>query len=66
MEYLPLGKLEMILGGVGSLRLASRPNGNKTIHILGLSSNGVSHEGIPVTVSDGGDSLRRQLKNCFL
>lgn len=51
-EYLPLGKEYMVLGGVGSLRLGSRAYGRERVHVLGLSSTGVAHEGIPVALSD--------------
>lgn len=51
-EFLPLGKLEMILGGVGSLRLGSRVAGTEVNHVVGLSSSGVSHEGIPAILNE--------------
>jgi hypothetical protein len=51
-EYLPLGKLDMILGGVGSLRLGSRPAVLGIVHVVGLSSSGVSHEGIPALLNE--------------
>ena len=65
LEYLPLGKEYMVLGGVGSLRLGSRPHGHDTIHVLGMSSTGVAHEGIPVALPDRtysgvGAELRRR------
>jgi hypothetical protein len=49
-EYLPLGKMNMVLGGVGSVRLASIPAPGERTHFLGASSTGVSHEGIPLCV----------------
>lgn len=62
-EYLPLGKLDMILGGIGSLRLGSRPIGRSAVHVVGLSSSGVSHEGIPATLNEGSHhALVKQLR----
>jgi len=51
-EYLPLGKVKMILGGVGSLRLASKVVGARAVHLLGASATGVSHQGIPVAIAE--------------
>jgi hypothetical protein len=48
-EYLPLGKNYMMLGGVGSLRFAPKRIGGNDVFVLGASSSGVSHEGIPLT-----------------
>jgi hypothetical protein len=48
-EYLPLGKNYMMLGGVGSLRFAPKRIGSNDVFVLGASSSGVSHEGIPLT-----------------
>jgi hypothetical protein len=45
-EYLPLGKMGMVLGGVGSVRLAPRSLRSGDVCFLCASSNGVSHEGI--------------------
>jgi len=47
-EYLLLGKLNMILGGVGSVRLSSERQSETIFHVIGASSTGVSHEGIPI------------------
>jgi hypothetical protein len=52
MEYIPLGKAGMILGGVGSIRLGSRQDGGSAIRVLSASSTGVSHEGIPIMVDE--------------
>ena len=49
-EYLPLGKAEMILGGVGSVRLSSVQVNGKDHFLLGASSTGVSHQGIIVAI----------------
>jgi len=51
-EYLPLGKVNMILGGVGSLRLSAKDTGSKTFYILGASSTGISHQGIPIALPE--------------
>jgi hypothetical protein len=51
-EYLPLGKVAMFLGGIGSVRLGSRRLDSETIYLLGASSNGSSHQGIPVMVPE--------------
>ncbi|MGV3556932.1 hypothetical protein [Larkinella arboricola] len=47
-EYLPLGKLEMIMGGVGSVRLGSEGTSNSNKYFMCATSNGASHEGIPL------------------
>jgi hypothetical protein len=51
-EYLPLGKKYMMLGGIGSLRFSPKEAGDKNIFVLGASSSGVSHEGIPLTCEE--------------
>jgi hypothetical protein len=51
-EYIPLGKFEMILGGMGSLRLKSRLINSKKYYFLGATSNGISHQGIPLAISE--------------
>jgi hypothetical protein len=38
-----------VLGGIGSLRLSAKQVGNRDIFVLGASSSGVSHEGVPLT-----------------
>ena len=48
IEYNPDGKESMIKGGIGSLRLASKLVNGKECYLLGASSTGVSHEGIPI------------------
>lgn len=50
IEYNPDGKESMIKGGMGSLRLASKMINGKECYLLGASSTGVSHEGIPILV----------------
>jgi internalin A len=60
-DYLPLGKNYMMLGGIGSLRFAPKRVGNDDIFVLGASSSGVSHEGIPVTCE--GDIYRHVAQN---
>lgn len=49
-EYLPLGKNYMILGGVGSVRLKAKLLDTNNTYILGASSTGISHQGIPVAM----------------
>jgi hypothetical protein len=49
-EYLPLGKLGMILGGIGSVRLASKRTKFGILHFLGATSSGDSNQGIPLCV----------------
>lgn len=46
-EYLPLGKMNMMLGGVGSVRLAP----DKSKFYLCATSTGTSHQGIPIIVN---------------
>jgi hypothetical protein len=46
-EYLPNGKLSMVKGGIGCIRLAERSVRSSTLFFLGASSSGVAHEGIP-------------------
>ncbi len=50
IEYTPEGKENMIKGGIGSLRLANKFIYGRECYILGASSTGVSHEGIPLIV----------------
>jgi len=54
-EYLPLGKENMVLGGVGSVRLKSRFFGDERRHVLCATRSraseehrAASHEGIPI------------------
>ena len=49
-EYLPLGKMGMIFGGVGSVRLTAKHTQFGETHFLCATSSGVSHEGIPIAV----------------
>jgi len=51
-EYLPLGKLQMILGGIGSVRLSAKQTDLGRRHFLGASKNGISHQGIPLSLSE--------------
>jgi hypothetical protein len=50
IEYNPDGKESMIKGGIGSVRLASKLINGSEKYILGATSTGVSHEGIPLIV----------------
>ena len=49
-EYLPNGKLSMVRGGIGCIRLAERSVRGSTLYFLGASSSGVAHEGIPIAM----------------
>lgn len=49
-EYSPNGKASMISGGIGSIRLAEKIVDENTIYFLGVSSSGISHEGIPIVL----------------
>ncbi len=51
-EYLPIGKQFMVLGGVGSIRLAERSIGGSDAHPLCASASGISHQGIPVILRE--------------
>ena len=51
-KYLPLGKELMFLGGIGSVRLGARILNSRTVYLLGASSTGSSHQGIPVIVPE--------------
>jgi hypothetical protein len=51
-EYLPLGKQLMFLGGIGSVRLGARTFNSKTVYLLGASSTGSSHQGIPIIIPE--------------
>lgn len=61
-EYLPLGKAEMVLGGVGSVRLAPRHIRGGEICFFGATSNGISHCGIPlITPIDVGKKILKYI-----
>lgn len=51
-EYLPLGKQYMWLGGIGSVRLGAKIIDSKSIYFLCASSTGISHQGIPVALTE--------------
>lgn len=51
-EYLPQGKSSMIGGGIGSVRLSAKSLLSNTYYILGASSTGISHQGIPVALPE--------------
>ena len=51
-EYYPIGKNYLILGGVGSVRLAAKRINGELLYFLGASSNGVSHQGLPVALPE--------------
>jgi hypothetical protein len=50
IEYNPDGKESMIKGGIGSVRLASKLINGSEKYLLGATSTGVSHEGIPLII----------------
>ena len=52
LEYLPTGKNYMVLGGMGSLRLSSKYINYKRYFFLGATSNGVTHQGIPIAIKE--------------
>jgi hypothetical protein len=49
-EYTRLGKMHMIFGGFGSVRLAPVSDAEGRTYFLGASSNGISHQGIPLAL----------------
>lgn len=53
--YDPYGKANMIKGGIGAVKLNSRPLANEygqqeSYYLMTASSNGVCHEGVPVLI----------------
>ena len=50
--FSPDGKMGMIDGGIGCVRLKPRPNRSDFRWFLGASSNGIVHEGIIVALND--------------
>lgn len=62
-EYIPLGKTSMVLGGIGSVRLAPRTVRGGDVCFWGASSNGISHQGIPLIVPiDIAQKAKRQMR----
>jgi hypothetical protein len=62
-EYLPDGKLSMVRGGIGTVRLKEKLVNGRFLFFLGAFSSGVAHEGIPIAVSsDDYHSLISELK----
>ncbi len=49
-EYLPNGKISMVQGGIGAIRLAEKDINGSMIYFLGASSTGISHQGIPIAL----------------
>ena len=49
-EYLPAGKVSMVRGGIGAIRLAEKQINGTITHFLGASSTGIAHQGIPVAL----------------
>jgi len=62
-EYLPLGKRDMIIGGIGSVRLKARVIDGQQYYFIGASSTGISHQGIPLIVND---SEYRSVADCLI
>ena len=48
VELNPYGKMNMVQGGIGSLRLQPKSINNERMFLFGASSNGVCHEGVPI------------------
>lgn len=64
LEFLPNGKEYMILGGIGSIRLSSKNINSKRYFFLGATSNGITHQGIPVAITEGDyKNLIRKIKD---
>lgn len=51
IELRPNEKESMVKGGLGSLRIGPKKIEGETKNILGLSSNAISHEGIPILIN---------------
>jgi hypothetical protein len=50
-EYLPMGKVSMIQGGIGCFRLPAITSGSGSlIHVLGATSTGICPAGVPVAL----------------
>ena len=52
-EFIPLGKLGMILGGLGTCRLTMKKMGDRQTYILCATANGICHQGIPIIIERG-------------
>jgi hypothetical protein len=51
VDYRPMGKISMIRGGIGTVRLSSLHVADRSLHVLGATSDGVCHSGIPIVLS---------------
>lgn len=49
-EYLPEGKMSMVNGGIGAIRLTEKTINHNAIYFLGASSTGIAHQGIPIAL----------------
>ncbi len=49
-EYTIKGKISMVQGGIGTVRLAEKTIAGQKICFLGASSTGIGHQGIPVAL----------------
>jgi hypothetical protein len=50
--YDPYGKISMLQGGIGCVRLRSKPVGLEDAWFMSASSSGIAHEGFPVAIPD--------------
>lgn len=48
----PYGKLSMLKGGIGCIRLRSTHRDSEDIWLMSASSSGIAHEGFPVAIPD--------------
>jgi hypothetical protein len=68
IELDPNSKMQMVLGGIGSLRLIPKVVSGAELFFLGASSSGVCHEGIPIILNEATyEKIIFQIKeNCGL
>lgn len=52
IELDPNSKMQMVLGGIGALRLIPKIVSGAELFFLGASSSGVCHEGIPIILNE--------------
>src|SRR5258707_281069 len=50
-EYTPNGKISMVRGGIGTIRLAGKELAGHATYFLGASSSGITHQGIPIALT---------------
>jgi hypothetical protein len=51
VDYLPQGKVSMIQGGIGTFRLPPLELPGGPVHVLGATSDGICHSGIPIVLN---------------